>query len=88
MWFYRWGMDTQFFQRGGNISSDIESLDEEGFWYRLDIGNHVWIGRRAMVLSGMKKITIGDGAIVGAGSIVKKNVQSGSIAAGNPAKTI
>lgn len=49
------------------------------------IGNDVWIGRNAIILSGVK---IGDGAIIGAGSIVTKNVDDYEIVAGNPAKHI
>jgi acetyltransferase-like isoleucine patch superfamily enzyme/coenzyme F420-reducing hydrogenase beta subunit len=51
----------------------------------ITIGNHVWIGNRAMILKG---VTIGVGAIVAAGSIVTKDVPSGVIVAGMPAKII
>ena len=47
------------------------------------IGNDVWIGRNATILSGVK---IGDGAIVGANSVVTKDVSPYSVVAGNPAK--
>ncbi len=49
------------------------------------IGNDVWIGARAVILPG---ISIGEGAIVGAGSIVTKDVPPYSIVGGNPAKII
>jgi virginiamycin A acetyltransferase len=49
------------------------------------IGNNVWIGDSSIILSG---VTIGDGAVVGAGSIVIKNVEPFSIVAGTPAKII
>lgn len=49
------------------------------------IGNDVWIGRSAIVLSG---VTISDGAVVGAGSVVTKDVPPYAIVAGNPAKFI
>jgi acetyltransferase-like isoleucine patch superfamily enzyme len=49
------------------------------------IGNDVWIGRKTLILSG---VTIGDGAIVGARSVVTKDVAPYSIVAGNPAKLI
>ena len=49
------------------------------------IGNHVWIGSRAMILKGVK---IGDGAIIAAGAIVTKDVPSNSLVAGVPAKVI
>ena len=49
------------------------------------IGNDVWIGARAMILSGVK---IGDGAIVAAGSVVTKDVEPYSIVGGVAAKLI
>ena len=49
------------------------------------IGNHVWIGTRAII---MKGVTIGDGAIIAAGAIVTKDVPPKSIVAGVPAKVI
>lgn len=49
------------------------------------IGNDVWVGRGAMILSG---ITIGDGAVVGAGAVVTRDVAPYWIVGGNPAKPI
>lgn len=49
------------------------------------IGNDVWIGERALIKGG---ISIGDGAVVGMGSVVTKNVEPFSIVAGNPARLI
>jgi acetyltransferase-like isoleucine patch superfamily enzyme len=49
------------------------------------IGDHVWIGSRAMILKG---VTIGDGAIVAAGAIVTKDVEPGTLVAGAPAKFV
>jgi acetyltransferase-like isoleucine patch superfamily enzyme len=47
------------------------------------IGNDVWIGANAIVLAGVK---VGDGAIIGANSVVTKDVEPYSIVIGNPAK--
>lgn len=49
------------------------------------IGNHVWIGRRAMIFKG---VTIGDRSIVGAGAIVTHDVPPDVVVAGNPAKIV
>lgn len=51
----------------------------------LIIGNDVWVGYGATILCG---IHIGDGAIIGAGAVVTRDVEPYSIVAGNPAKTI
>lgn len=49
------------------------------------IKNDVWIGARAVILDG---VTIGDGAIIAAGSVVTKNVEPYTIVGGIPAKLI
>lgn len=49
------------------------------------IGNDVWIGQNAVILPG---VHIGDGAIIGANSIVGSEVEPYTIVAGNPAKPI
>ncbi|WP_304523561.1 acyltransferase [Aeromicrobium duanguangcaii] len=49
------------------------------------IGEHVLIGARSMILKGVK---IGDGAVVGAGSVVTSDVPAGAIVAGNPAQIV
>ena len=46
------------------------------------IGDDVWIGGRVIILPGVK---IGSHSVVGAGSVVTKDVPEWSIAAGNPA---
>ena len=50
-----------------------------------NIGNDVWIGCGAIILSG---VTIGDGAIIGAGAVVTKDVEPYTIVAGVPAKVL
>ena len=49
------------------------------------IQNDVWIGANVIILPG---VTIGEGAIIGAGSVVTKDVEEYTIVAGNPAKVI
>ena len=49
------------------------------------IGNDVWIGQNAVILPG---VHIGDGAIIGANSVVGSDVEPYTIIAGNPAKPI
>jgi acetyltransferase-like isoleucine patch superfamily enzyme len=49
------------------------------------IGNDVWIGLGATILSG---VVVGDGAVVGAGAVVSKPVAPYAVVAGNPARVI
>lgn len=49
------------------------------------IGNDVWIGASAIILRGVR---IGEGAVVGAGSVVTKDIPDYAIAVGNPARVI
>jgi maltose O-acetyltransferase len=49
------------------------------------IGNDVWIGTRVIIMPG---VTIGDHAVIGAGSVVTKNIPAYGIVAGNPARVL
>jgi acetyltransferase-like isoleucine patch superfamily enzyme len=49
------------------------------------IKNDVYVGEAALILGGT---TIGEGCIIGAGSVVRKSVPAGSVAMGNPAKVV
>ena len=51
----------------------------------VEIGNDVWIGVNALIMPGVK---IGNGAVIGAGSVVTKDIPEYSIAVGSPAKVI
>src|SRR4051812_5666618 len=49
------------------------------------IGHDVWVGGAAVICPG---VTIGDGAVIGAGSVVTRDVPAGAFAAGNPCRVI
>lgn len=51
----------------------------------IHIGNDVFIGARCLILKG---VTIGDGAVIGAGSVVTKDVPPHAVFAGNPAQFV
>lgn len=51
----------------------------------IHIGNHVWIGAGAIILPG---ITIGDNSVIGAGSVVTKDVPADVVAVGNPCRVL
>ena len=60
---------------------------EKGYEWGLPvkIGNNVWIGGGAEILPG---VTIGDNTVIGAGSVVTKDIPANVVAAGNPCKVI
>ena len=51
----------------------------------IKVGNNVWFGGNVVVLGG---VTIGDNAVIGAGSVVTKDIPSNVVAVGNPCKVI
>ena len=70
-----------------NYDDDLQALpfDDKVLAKAVVVGNYVWIGAHSIILPG---VTIGDGAIVAAGSVVTKNVPAGALVGGNPAKVI
>jgi acetyltransferase-like isoleucine patch superfamily enzyme len=68
--------------------TDSDSHGVEGRKVReapVRIGNGVWLGARAIILPG---VTIGDRALVAAGSVVTRNVPDDTLVGGNPARVI
>ena len=49
------------------------------------IGNHCWLGAGVIVMPG---VTIGDNTVIGAGSIVTKDIPSDVVAVGNPCRVL
>jgi acetyltransferase-like isoleucine patch superfamily enzyme len=64
---------------------DIHDPNFKAIEEKVTIGDYVFIGPRSIILPG---VNVGDGAIIGAGSIVTKDVESFSIVVGSPAKKI
>ena len=72
-WGEEWGIDK---------SEVASAWDNRG---DIVIGNDVWIGYEAVILAG---VTVGDGSVIGAGSVVTKDVPGGVVAAGNPCRVL
>ncbi|MBD5387188.1 sugar O-acetyltransferase [bacterium] len=65
---------------------DAETRNKIVEWAEpVTIGNSVWIGGSTTILPG---VTIGDNVVIGAGSVVTKDIPSNVVAVGNPAKVI
>lgn len=65
-----------------------DEIPEADYWEQrgdIVVGNDVWIGFEALIMAG---VTIGDGAIIGARSVVTKDVPPYTIVAGSPARVI
>ena len=73
LFFEEWGLDKK------NITAAWDNRGD------IIIGNDVWIGYEAVILSG---VTIGDGAVIGARAVVTKDVPPYTIVGGVPAKVI
>jgi len=65
---------------GELMQKDLPRVEE-----KIQVGDDVWIGRNAIILKG---VDIGDGAVIGAGSVVTDDVESCEVVAGNPAKHV
>ena len=88
------GKDTMigprcYFVAGGSYKTDradipmrLQGIQTES---GVDIGEDVWFGANVIVLSSIK---IGHGCIVGAGSVVTKDIDNFSVCAGNPARLL
>ena len=73
--FYTAGHPIDFVQRNKGLEYALP----------IKVGNNVWFGGNVSVLPG---VTIGDDVVIGAGSLVNRDIPSGVIAAGNPCKVI
>ena len=65
----------------------LPEIREKGYQYNapIHIGKNCWLGAGVIVLPG---VTIGDNTVVGAGSVVTKDLPSGVVAVGNPCRVL
>jgi acetyltransferase-like isoleucine patch superfamily enzyme len=64
---------------------DYSSLDLPNISAPVFIGRYTWVGGGTIILPG---VSIGEGAVIGAGSVVTKDIPAYTIAVGNPAQVI
>lgn len=67
------------------LNATIISLGEDGTTARVSIGGNCFIGAGALICPG---VTIGDGVIVAAGSVVRRDVPGDCVVSGNPARIV
>lgn len=65
----------------------LPTLREKGLQFNADVKicNNVWIGAGAIIMPG---ITVGENSVVGAGSVVTKDVPPNTVVVGNPARVL
>jgi maltose O-acetyltransferase len=73
-----------FYTAGHPLDAECRNAGLE-YAYPIQVGSDVWIGGNVVVLPG---VTIGDNTVIGAGSVVTKDIPSGVVAVGNPCKVI
>lgn len=78
------GPNSGFYTAGHPIDATLRNNGLE-YAKKIKVGNNVWFGGNVVVLPG---VTIGDNCVIGAGSVVNKDIPSNSIAVGNPCKVI
>ena len=78
------GPNCSFYTAGHPIEYELRNKGIE-YAKPIKVGNNVWFGGNVCVLPG---VTIGDNVVIGAGSVVNKDIPSGTVAVGNPCKVV
>ena len=76
------GPECLFYSTNHKFNPETRRFEGYTDIHPIVIEDDVWIGRRAIIMGG---VTIGKGAVIGAGSVVTKDVPPYCVAAGNPA---
>jgi len=80
------GIECMIVSENHNYNTGNSIPYDDTFYYKtIIIGDNVWIGNRVIITG---NITIGEGAIVAAGSVVVKDVPKYAIVGGNPARVV
>lgn len=78
-------LDAKFICHDGSVLPFRKDIPDLDITKRINVGDNVFIGLGALILPG---VTIGNDCVVGAYSVVTKDVPDGTIVGGNPAKII
>lgn len=78
------GPNCAFYTAGHPLDAGLRGNGLE-FARPITVGNDVWIGGNVVVLPG---VTIGDGCVIGAGSVVTRDIPAACLAFGNPCRII
>lgn len=79
------GPEVKIYTTNHETKRDKLMINQGNVTKNVMIKNDVWIGTRAIILPG---VTVGEGAVIGAGAIVTKDVPDYAIVGGNPAKIL
>lgn len=80
--------DHSVISQGAYLCGASHDPDRPGFPLTsapMVVGRNVWVAARAIVLMGLQ---LGDGCVIGAGSVVTRSMPAGAICAGNPCRVI
>ena len=77
------GPDVGFYTAGHRLQP--EGRTHDGYGIPITIGNDVWIGQHVTIMPG---VHIGDGAIIGANSVVASDIPPYAVAVGNPCRVV
>lgn len=83
--YFHVGRGLTIFSVSHNYESNAIPYDSTILYKKVIIRDFVWCGANVTILPG---VTVGEGAVLGAGSVVTKDVPDGAIVGGNPAKVI
>jgi acetyltransferase-like isoleucine patch superfamily enzyme len=81
--YFHSGIECRIITQNHNYNGEKIPYDATYIYKDVTIGDCVWLGDRVMILPG---VTIGDGAIIQAGSVVVSDIPAYAIAGGHPAK--
>lgn len=79
------GPNVQFLGVSHDINPTLRQAHKHNYAAPITLGKNVWLGGGVIVLAG---VNIGENSVIGAGSVVTKNIETNSVYAGNPARKI